>query len=43
MKRNQERGVALVITLIMLSLVTFMAVVFLGVSRREKASVERHR
>lgn len=39
MKRNSERGVALVITLIMLALVTFMAVVFLGVSRRERASV----
>lgn len=39
MKRNTERGVALVITLIMLALVTFMAVVFLAVSRRERASV----
>ncbi len=39
MKRNSERGVALVITLIMLALVTFMAVVFLAVSRRERASV----
>ena len=39
MKRNSERGVALVITLIMLALVTFMTVVFLAVSRREKASV----
>jgi hypothetical protein len=39
MKRTSERGVALVITLIMLALVTFMAVVFLAVSRREKASV----
>lgn len=39
MKSNSERGVALVTTLIMLSLVTFMAVVFLAVSRREKASV----
>lgn len=40
MKRNSDqRGVALVITLVMLSLVTFMAVVFLAVSRREKASV----
>ena len=39
MKRSSQRGVALVITLIMLSLVTLMAVVFLAVSRREKASV----
>src|SRR5512140_2013867 len=39
MKRNSERGVALVITLVMLALVTMMAVVFLGVSRRERASV----
>jgi hypothetical protein len=39
MKRNSERGVALVITLIMLALVTFMAVVFLAISRREKSSV----
>ena len=35
----RERGVVLVVTLIMLSLVTFMAVVFLAVSRRERASV----
>jgi len=34
-----QSGVALVITLIMLSLVTLMAVVFLAVSRREKISV----
>ena len=34
-----QAGVALVITLIMLSLVTLMAVVFLAVSRREKISV----
>jgi hypothetical protein len=39
MNRNQERGVALVITLLMLSVVTIMAVVFLAISRREKASV----
>lgn len=39
MKAHSERGVALVITLVMLSLVTFMAVVFLAISRREKASV----
>lgn len=39
MKRNHQNGVALVVTLLMLSAVTLMAVVFLGVSRREKASV----
>ena len=39
MKSNSQRGVALVITLIMLAMVTFMAVIFLGVSRRERASV----
>lgn len=39
MNRNSERGMALVITLLMLAVVTVMAVVFLGISRREKASV----
>ncbi|MSU61191.1 MAG: hypothetical protein EXS31_02150 [Pedosphaera sp.] len=39
MKRQSQRGIALIITVIMLSVVTFMAVVFLAVSRREKASV----
>lgn len=39
MNRSSQRGAALVITLIMLSLVTLMAVVFLSISRREKASV----
>ncbi|MCI0536297.1 MAG: hypothetical protein L0Z50_13840, partial [Verrucomicrobiales bacterium] len=39
MNRQKQRGVALVITLLMLSVVTFMAVVFLAVSRREKAAV----
>jgi hypothetical protein len=39
MKPQSQRGVALVITLIMLSVVTVMAVVFLGISRRERASV----
>ena len=34
-----EQGVVLVITLIMLSVVTVMAVLFLSVSRRERASV----
>jgi len=39
MKHQSQRGVALVITLIMLSVVTVMAVVFLGISRRERFSV----
>src|SRR5262245_57321154 len=39
MNHPKQRGVALVITLLMLSVVTFMAVVFLAVSRREKTSV----
>src|SRR6266487_1223615 len=34
-----QRGVALVITLIMLAVITFMAVTFLAVSRREAGSV----
>jgi hypothetical protein len=38
--RKAEKGVALVITLVMLALVTVMAVVFLAVSRRERASVK---
>ena len=39
MKNNRQRGVALVITLIMLSIITFLAVAFLAISRRDKASV----
>ena len=39
MNRSPQRGVALVVTLIMLSVVTFMAVFFLTVSRRERSSV----
>jgi hypothetical protein len=39
MRRSQQQGVALVITLIMLSVVTVMAIIFLGVSRRERAAV----
>lgn len=38
-RRDKERGVALVTTLIMLSLVTFLAIAFLAISRRERASV----
>ncbi|MDX1953525.1 MAG: hypothetical protein SFY81_15230 [Verrucomicrobiota bacterium] len=42
MKRQyqSEKGVALVITLVMLAIVTFMAVVFLAMSRRERVSVK---
>ncbi|MBA4148566.1 MAG: hypothetical protein H0X66_10670 [Verrucomicrobia bacterium] len=39
MKFNQQRGVALVITLIMLSVITFLAVAFLVLTRRDKAAV----
>jgi hypothetical protein len=39
MKANSQRGVALVITLIMLSLITFLTVAFLATSRRERSSV----
>ncbi len=36
---QQQRGIALITTLIMLSVVTVMAVTFLAVSRRERAAV----
>src|SRR5258708_18159814 len=39
MKANRQRGVALIITLIMLSIITVMAVAFLALSRRERSSV----
>lgn len=39
MNRSRQNGVALVITLIMLSVVTFMAVTFLALSRRERNAV----
>ncbi len=38
MKRNSQSGVALVITLILLAVITFMAISFLVISRREAAS-----
>ncbi|MCC6232528.1 MAG: hypothetical protein IT580_07785 [Verrucomicrobiales bacterium] len=38
-RRQQQQGIALITTLIMLSVVTLMAVAFLAVSRRERASV----
>lgn len=37
--RNAERGVALVITLIMLSIITVVTVAFLALSQRERAAV----
>lgn len=37
--RRSQEGIALVITLVMLSLVTLMAVAFLSISRRERAAV----
>ncbi len=39
MNRFSQRGVALVITLIMLSLMTVLTVVFVALARRERASV----
>ncbi len=39
MRSCSRRGVALVITLIMLSVVTLMAITFLALSRRERASI----
>jgi len=39
MKPHSQRGVALVITLVMLAVVTLMAITFLAVSRRERSSV----
>src|SRR5258707_5253901 len=39
MKSNSQKGVALVITLIFLSVITFMAVTFLVVSRRGSEQV----
>ena len=39
MKPNKQSGVALVITLLMLSVITFMTVTFLALSRRDRASV----
>ena len=38
MKANKQSGVALVITLLMLSIITFMTVTFLALSRRDRAS-----
>src|SRR5688572_17188581 len=38
MKRQLQRGVALVLTLIMLSVITFLTVAFLTLSRRERGA-----
>lgn len=38
--RRGEPGIALVITLVMLAVVTVMAIIFLGLSRRERAGVK---
>src|SRR3954466_15340255 len=39
-RQQKEKGMALVITLMMLAIVTFMAVVFLTISRRERTAVK---
>lgn len=39
MNDHKQRGVALVITLVMLSIVTLMAVTFLAISRRQRSAV----
>src|SRR5688572_2716969 len=38
--QQKQKGIALVITLVMLAIVTVMAIVFLAVTRRERASVK---
>ena len=40
MRSRQQQGIALIVTLIMLSVVTLMAITFLGISRRQRAAVE---
>ncbi len=40
MKTTSQRGVALVVSLIMLGLVTMLAIAFIGITRRERHSVE---
>ena len=39
MKRHAQQGIALVMTLIMLTVISFLAITFLSVSRRERGSV----
>ncbi len=41
MKRQSQQGVALIITLIMLSIITVVTITFLALSRRERASVSQ--
>lgn len=38
-RKSGEQGVALVVTLIMLAVVTFLAVAYLAMSRREQSSI----
>ena len=38
MKRHSQRGIALILTLILLSVITFLTLAFLALSRREKAA-----
>lgn len=39
MKRHSQRGIALILTLILLSVITFLTLAFLALSRREKGAV----
>ena len=39
MKRQTQRGIALILTLILLSVITFLTLAFLALSRREKSAV----
>ena len=39
LRDREQSGVALVITLIMLAVVTFLAVAYLAMSRREQSSI----
>ncbi len=39
-RHSSQRGIALVITLILLSVTLFMAIAFLAISRRERGSVQ---
>ena len=40
MKTNSQRGVALILTLLLLSVITFLTVAFLALSRRERVAVK---
>ncbi len=39
MKRHSQRGIALILTLILLTIITFLTLAFLALSRREKGAV----